>query len=152
MKKQEIVAQYRATVSVSYERGSAFVLQGACQSYDLMLASGETPTEYAKTISDAGADAFASVKQNLSHIKWAMETLAASTGEDIDDIDVMSVLLNWKTMGALRAERYPKNDEPAKVAKVSKSSKSFDAKNEAKKMKKELTRKQIAELVAELLA
>ena len=149
MKKQEIVAQYRATVSVSYERGSAFVLQGACQSYDLMLASGLTPTEYATTISESGADAFATVKQNLSHIKWAMETLATTTGEDIDDIDVMSVVLNWKTMGALRAERYPKNDKPAKVAKVSKS---FNAKAKAKEMKKELTRKQIAELVAELLA
>jgi hypothetical protein len=151
MKKQEIVAQYRATVSVSYERGSAYVLQGACQSYDLMLASGLTPTEYAQTINDSGADAFASVKQNLSHIKWAMETLATSSGEDIDDIDVMSVVLNWKTMGALRAERYPKSDEVA-PKKVAKASKAFNAKAKAKEIKKELSRKEIAELIAELIA
>lgn len=150
MKKQEIVAQYRATVSVSYERGSAFVLQGACQSYDLMLASGMTATEYAQTISDSGADAFASVKQNLSHIKWAMETLATTTGKDIDDIDVLAVALNWKTMGALRAERYPKIDKA--TVKVAKVSGAFNADAVANKMKKELTRKQIAMVVASLLA
>lgn len=154
MKNSEIVAQYRATVLASYRKGSAFVLQGHCQSYDLWLASGMKQAEYATVIAKSGADAFSSVKQNLSHIDWAVNVLADETGEDASDIDVMDVMNRWENMNKLRAERYPKKVEKNVTEKkvASKKTGKFDAKREAREIKKGKTAKQIAELVRELLA
>lgn len=151
MKTQEIVRTYRATAGKSFAKGSAYVLQGACETYELWRASNLEQKAFAIVLEKSGDEKSSSIRQYLSHVDWALNVLADEVGVDVDDVDVFDIMTKYKTMGALRSARYPKEDKP-KVSKPKVVKPVFDAKRQAKQMKKELTRKQIAELVAELLA
>ena len=148
MKKQEIVAQYRATALVSFTKADAYDLQGWVQTYELWADSGMNKADFGQVLQDANLNKQSTVKQNLSHISWALELLE----NEIDEPTTLDVVSRWASLNAIRSERYPNNTKSTATVKVEKVSKAFDAKAQAKQMKKELTRKQIAELIAELIA
>lgn len=131
MKKTEIVRQYDATAGESFAKANAYDLQGWAQVWELWESSGMTQADFAQVLHDAGRNAFATVKTNLSHMKWALEVIAEETGEDFDELSIMNIVTRWSSMQELRGERYPSQNKKTEKKQASKSVK-FDAKVRAK--------------------
>lgn len=150
MKKTQIVADYKATAGKSFAMGEAFDLQGWCQTYDLYLESGLDTVQFGQVLDDAGLNKVATVKQNLSHIKWALAYLSESMD---DEATIMDVVREFTGVNAIRNVRYPKQEtttkkkqEPKPKAKAKAKGKGkFDAKATAK----EFTVAQLLAMLAE---
>ena len=135
MKKQEIVRQYDATAGKSFALGEAYDLQGWCQVWQLWEESGLTQAEYGQVLQEAKRKEASSVKTNLSHLKWALETVADELGEDFDELSILNIVGRWSSMNKLRCERYPSQNQKKKQAPkpqpVPAKSKKFNAKERA---------------------
>lgn len=128
MKKTQIVANYKATAGKSFEMAGAFDLQGWCQTYELYLESGLDTVQFGQVLEDAGLNKVATVKQNLSHIKWALAYLSESMD---DEATIMDVVREFTGVNAIREVRYPNKKNTTEKKQASKSVK-FDAKVRAK--------------------
>lgn len=130
MKKTQIIAAYKATAGKSFDKAKAFELQGWCQTYELFLESGLDTVEFGQVLEDAGLNKVATVKQNLSHIKWAIAYLSETME---DEATIADVVVEFTNILAIRKLRYPnKTEEKTEKKKTSKSDE-FDAKASAKK-------------------
>jgi hypothetical protein len=129
MKKQDIIREYRSGAGESFRKGEAFDLQGWCQAYELYLDSGLDTVQFGTVLEDAGLNKLATVKQNLSHIKWAIAFLSEGMENDATIHDVVS---EFTGVNQIREARYGKKVKkaPAKVASTKKPK--FDAKVSAK--------------------
>lgn len=118
MKKQDIIREYRSGAGESFRKAGAYDLQGWCQVYELYLDSGLDTVQFGTTLEDAGLNKLATVKQNLSHIKWAIAFLSETLEDDATIEDVVS---EFTGVNQIRNARYEKKDNqkkkaPAKVA------------------------------------
>lgn len=130
MKKQDIIREYRDGALKSFTKGKAFALQGWIEMYLLWETTGMSQNEFATfcevnelEVDDERSTAKASsVKQNFSHLDWAVDECG---------LDCVSQLPSeYKSLGAIRAERYPNKKEA--VVKPAKKKQAFDAKAAAK--------------------
>lgn len=131
MNKTQIVADYKATAGKSFAKAGAFDLQGWCQTYEVWEHSGMNAQDFAELLDAQGLNAKATVKTNLSHLKWALGVIADETGEDIDELSIMNIVTRWSSMRAMRDERYPSQNNKKKQETKPKGK--FDAKTEARK-------------------
>lgn len=150
MKTQEIVRQYDATAGASFAKANAYDLQGWAQVWELWEESGLSQADFAQVLHDAKRNTRSTVKTNLSHLKWALDTIADETGEDVDELSIMNIVTRWVSLNALRAERYPSQDdskktEPKPKKAVPAKGKKFNAKERAR----EFTVAQLIAMLAE---
>ncbi len=128
MKKQDIIREYRSGAGESFRKAGAYDLQGWCQVCELYVGSGLDTVQFGTTVKDAGLNKLATVKQNLSHIKWAIAFLSETMEDDATIEDVVS---EFTGVNHIREARYGKKVKaPAKVANTKKAK--FDAKASAK--------------------
>ncbi len=128
MKKQDIIREYRSGAGESFRKAGAYDLQGWCQTYELYLDSGLDTVQFGTVLENAGLNKLATVKQNLSHIKWAIAFLSETLEDDATIEDVVS---EFTGVNQIREARYGKKEtEPAKVSGTKKPK--FDAKASAK--------------------
>lgn len=149
MKKTEIVRQYDETAGKSFAKADAYDLQGWAQVWELWESSEMTQADFAKVLDDAGRNAFATVKTNLSHMKWALELIAEETGEDFDELSIMNIVTRWSSMQELRGQRYPSQNNKKKQEPKPKAKGKGKGKFDAKATAKEFTVAQLLAMLAE---
>jgi hypothetical protein len=129
MKKTQIVADYKATAGKSFDKAGAFDLQGWCQTYEIYLESGLDTVQFGQVLEDANLNKVATVKQNLSHIKWAIAYLSETMD---DDATIADVVVEFTNVNAIRGLRYPNKTTNKTEKKQASKSVKFDAKVRAK--------------------
>lgn len=133
MNKTQIVADYKATAGKSFAKAGAFDLQGWCQTYEVWEHSEMNAQDFAELLDAQGLNAKATVKTNLSHLKWALGVIADETGEDFDELSIMNIVTRWSSMRDIRLERYPSQQTTTEKKQETKPKGKFDAKTEARK-------------------